>query len=250
MREEQRGPETGGAPAREPILLLPGVIGALCALLVVVHLAQTFALNPTGRIELLYHLSFIAMRLPLAIEDAAHIPPLVWTSLTHAFLHAGWEHLLINTAWLAVFGTPVARRYGAVPTLLVFGLGAMAGAFAFALANMQSPAYLIGASGGVSALTGAAIRFMFQPVLVGRHPETGEPVVLGRRLLSLGGIWTEPRARAFALIWVGLNAAIPLVPLFTGGDGLQIAWEAHLGGFFAGLLLVGLFERRPPAQRP
>ena len=48
----------------------------------------------------------------------------------------------------------------------------------------------------------------------------------------------------FALIWIILNAAIPLLPLF-GGAGVSIAWQAHLGGFFAGLLLVPLFERRP-----
>jgi membrane associated rhomboid family serine protease len=37
---------------------------------------------------------------------------------------------------------------------------------------------------------------------------------------------------------------VPLFPLFTGGEGVPIAWQAHLGGFFAGLLLVPLFERR------
>jgi membrane associated rhomboid family serine protease len=36
---------------------------------------------------------------------------------------------------------------------------------------------------------------------------------------------------------------VPLLPAFTGTD-VQIAWQAHLGGFFAGLLMVGLFERR------
>jgi membrane associated rhomboid family serine protease len=29
------------------------------------------------------------------------------------------------------------------------------------------------------------------------------------------------------------------------GTSVQVAWQAHLGGFFAGLLLVGFFERRP-----
>ena len=33
--------------------------------------------------------------------------------------------------------------------------------------------------------------------------------------------------------------------IITEGDG--IAWEAHLGGFYSGLLLYGLFERMPPA---
>jgi membrane associated rhomboid family serine protease len=45
-----------------------------------------------------------------------------------------------------------------------------------------------------------------------------------------------------------LNGAVPLVPLVTG-EAIAIAWQAHLGGFLAGLLLVPLFERRPRGGR-
>jgi membrane associated rhomboid family serine protease len=58
------------------------------------------------------------------------------------------------------------------------------------------------------------------------------------------------QARFFVLVWVLLNAAVPLIPLLTG-EPVEIAWQAHLGGFFTGLLLVPLFERRlvwPPGQ--
>ena len=96
----------------------------------------------------------------------------------------------------------------------------------------------------MAGLTGAAVRFMFQPVIWGRDPETGEPRPLGRRLAGLIDVLREPRARFFTLIWVLLNAAVPLLPLLTGGEGVGIAWQAHLGGFFAGLLMVGLFEKR------
>jgi membrane associated rhomboid family serine protease len=57
----------------------------------------------------------------------------------------------------------------------------------------------------------------------------------------------EPRSRYFTLIWVILNAAIPLLPLIIG-ERLEIAWQAHLGGFLAGLLLVPLFERVPKGE--
>ena len=40
---------------------------------------------------------------------------------------------------------------------------------------------LVGASGGVAGLTGAATRVMFQPIVVGRDPETGEPAQRGGR---------------------------------------------------------------------
>ena len=47
----------------------------------------------------------------------------------------------------------------------------------------------------------------------------------------------------FVVIWVVLNAAVPLLPLLTGTD-VGVAWQAHLGGFTTGILMVGAFERR------
>ena len=32
------------------------------------------------------------------------------------------------------------------------------------------------------------------------------------------------------------------------GDGMPIAWEAHLGGFFAGLFIFDLFDRGCPEE--
>ena len=74
-----------------------------------------------------------------------------------------------------------------------------------------------------------------------------ELIELGRRLASFSDLWRNARSRYFILIWVALNAAVPLFPLFTGAAGVQIAWQAHLGGFLVGLLLVPLFERREGA---
>jgi membrane associated rhomboid family serine protease len=68
-------------------------------------------------------------------------------------------------------------------------------------------------------------------------------MVLGRKLASLVDLMRDSRPRFFILIWVVLNAAVPLFPLITGNQ-MSIAWQAHLGGFFAGILMVGLFERR------
>jgi membrane associated rhomboid family serine protease len=235
--------QTPGQPGREPVFLLPGSVTALVGVMVVIHAASTFVLNQQGYNDFILWFAFLPLRLVVAGSDPAQAIPLIWTPFSHALMHGGWDHLLINVAWLAIFATPVARRYGAGPMLAIFFISAAAGAAFFAATTLYSGTYLIGASGGVSGLTGAAVRFIFQPVIVAQHPETGERVIVGRHLASFGDLMKDARARMFVVIWVVLNAAVPLLPVLTG-TAIGVAWQAHLGGFFAGILLVGLFERK------
>ncbi|WDR03681.1 rhomboid family intramembrane serine protease [Devosia algicola] len=237
-----------GESERQPIFLLPGIVTALIGLITAIHIAATLVLNQNGQLQLIYWFAFLPARIAASTQQLDLALPLIWTPFTHALLHAGWEHLIFNMAWLAIFGTPVARRYGAIPMLVIFFLTSAAGAAFFAVTDWNSGAYLVGASGGIAGLTGAGVRFMFQPVIVTQHPETGERIVLGRKLASLSEVMREPRARTFSLFWLILNAAVPLYPLFTG-EVVQIAWQAHLGGFIAGFVLVGLFERAAIARQ-
>ncbi len=240
--QDQRG-QTPAPPAREPVFLLPGAVTAVIGVLVAIHLASTLVLNEEGMLMLVFYGAFQPLRILAAFDDISLGIPLIWTPFTHALLHGGWDHLFVNVAWFAIFGTPLARRYGAGPMLAIFFISAAAGAALFAATSLSTGSYLIGASGGVAGLTGAATRFIFQPVIVSRHPETGEQIVLGRKLAGWSELIRDSRARFFILIWVVLNAAVPLFPLITGNQ-MSIAWQAHLGGFFAGILMVGLFERR------
>jgi membrane associated rhomboid family serine protease len=243
MSEQGSSPDNVPPAGREPVFLLPGSVTAMIGVLVAIHLASTLILNADGLRQLMFWFAFQPLRLVAAFSDPTLGVPLLWTPFTHALLHGGWDHLLFNAVWFAIFATPVVRRYGAGPMLALFFVSAAAGAALFAATSLYSGAYLIGASGGVSGLTGAAVRFIFQPVIVAQHPETGQRVIVGRRLASLADAFRDSRTRAFVLIWVVLNAAVPLLPIFTGAD-VAVAWQAHLGGFVAGFLLVGLFERR------
>ncbi|HEY0919789.1 rhomboid family intramembrane serine protease [Devosia sp.] len=243
MSDEHNPQENPPTQPHQPVFLLPASVTWLGGLLIAVHLASTLVLNEQAGWDLLAWFGFIPIRLLAGDTIPGGWLPLLWTPFTHAFLHAGWDHVLFNTVWLAVFATPVARRYGGRPMLAIFLLGAAAGAAAFAATTLPSFQVLIGASGGVAALTGAAVRFVFQPVIVAEDPESGRRRVLGRRLASFADLVRDPRPRYFTLIWVVLNAAVPLLPLLTGAN-VQIAWQAHLGGFFAGLLAVGWFEHR------
>jgi membrane associated rhomboid family serine protease len=231
------------AAQRQPVFLLPAWVTGLCAILIAIQAAQSLVLNEAGQQALLGWLAFFPYRLidPAGVEGGWL--PLLWTPVTHAFLHAGWEHLGLNVVWLAIFATPVARRYGGPSMLALFLIGAVVGAIAFAATTLPQPQVLVGASGGIAALTGAATRFIFQPVVVGVDPNTGQRVMLGRRLATLGEVLRNPTARFFSLVWIVLNGIVPLLPMFTGGEGVEVAWQAHLGGFIAGMLIVPLFER-------
>jgi len=247
MADAPNSQQNQAQPQREPAINLPRSVLVLLGLMLAVHLARTLVLNESTDAELQFWFAFIPFRLIAGQQDPSLYLPLLWTPFTHAFLHAGWEHLLFNCVWLAAFGTPVAQRYGGWAMLILFLASAAVGAACFAITVLPSQQWLIGASGGVAGLTGAACRFIFEPLIVARDPETGEQRILGRRIAPLGQLWRNRRAMPFIVIWLVLNAAVPFLPLLIG-QSLGIAWQAHLGGFLAGLLLVQAFERRPPPQ--
>ena len=241
MSEQQKDEEIRPPRRGEPIFMLPVVVTVLGGSMLIIQALSSFVLNAAGRVSLLVWLGFIPARLIAPDQFPGGLWPLAWTAATYGLLHAGWEHVIGNVVWLVIFGTPVARRYGTGPTLIIFFVSSIVGAIAFAISEFHTIAYLVGASGGIAGLTGAATRFIFQPVVVGRDPETGEPILLGRRMATIPELLRSPAARAFSIIWVVLNCLVPLVPLVIGQD-VAIAWQAHLGGFFTGLLLVPFFE--------
>lgn len=148
--------------------------------------------------------------------------------LTSLFLHVGWAHALMNAAFGLAFGTPVARlfglRAGGVLIFFIFYLvcGVLAG-LAFVALHPGGMNPVLGASGAVSGLMGAAARLM------DGQGKLGSP--FSRSALSM------------AAGWVVVNLLIAATGLAPGMEGGSLAWEAHLGGFAAGLLLAGPFSR-------
>jgi membrane associated rhomboid family serine protease len=53
----------------------------------------------------------------------------------------------------------------------------------------------------------------------------------------------NPRVLAFIGIWFGVNLVFGLTAAGTGLVNGAVAWDAHLGGFLAGLILFALFDR-------
>ena len=137
------------------------------------------------------------------------------------YLHGGWTHLLMNAGSALAFGPPVARLFGAGGrgAMLYFGFFLLCGVLAglgYVAVHLGGSAPVIGASGAVSGLWGAASR------LLGRGGRLAP--ILSRQVVSQ------------AMVFTALNVAIGLAGGFAQ---LNIAWEAHLAGYLAGLLLIG-----------
>lgn len=128
--------------------------------------------------------------------------------VTHALLHGGFLHMAMNMAVLLGLGRFCSDRYGGGMILPVFLVGAVAGGAAFGL--IATGGYpMVGASGAVFAFLGVWTVWDWR-----RHQARGAstaPVL--RRIAGLAAI--------NALLYFGLGGLL--------------AWEAHLGGFLAGV---------------
>lgn len=55
----------------------------------------------------------------------------------------------------------------------------------------------------------------------------------------------DPRVLAFLLVWFGVNLLLGLGSISMAGVEQAIAWQAHIGGFLAGLLAFAAFDPIP-----
>jgi membrane associated rhomboid family serine protease len=156
-----------------------------------------------------------------------------WTPLTHMFLHAGWVHIGMNILALIALGPAVAQRFGrdafgGLLFLIFFLVCGLAGGAAFLLlAPANVPA--VGASGAIFGLWGAVAR-LAAPGQIKLAPLFSREVArqVGSAIVS-------------NLLVVAFAAAYGLA---SGAGVIGIAWQAHLGGFIAGILLIQVMPAR------
>jgi membrane associated rhomboid family serine protease len=233
---------------REPIFNVPGIILAIIAVCALVLAGQTYLLTDAGAAKtFIYCLGFV----PARYEGAALPPALcprgtgaeIWTFVTYAFLHGNVTHLAVNTIGFLPFGSAVARRFGTMRCLGFFAATAVGAALMHLATHWGGIKPLVGASGAISGFMAGAIRFAFQhggPLTV---IGSGEPAVYNIPAPPLSSALRDSRVLVFSAAWLGLNLFVGL----TGGFGIavdehDIAWEAHIGGFLAGLLLFPAFD--------
>jgi membrane associated rhomboid family serine protease len=88
-----------------------------------------------------------------------------------------------------------------------------------------------------------AMRFVFQARGPLARLEEGATDVYRVPAASLAATLRDPRFLLFLAVWLGLNALFGLGTISFGTEaGQEIAWQAHMGGFFAGLFLFSAFD--------
>jgi membrane associated rhomboid family serine protease len=107
---------------------------------------------------------------------------------------------------------------------------------------------MVGASAAISGMMGAAMRFAFQPggSLDFWRPRGGDPdrIPTAPLLSAL----RNPQVITFLVVWFTLNLLFGLGSLSIAGYDQNVAWEAHAGGFVAGLLLFSMFDPVAPQR--
>jgi len=176
-------------------------------------------------------LYWLQVRLPDGGLSFAFRPSSLWDGqgwwpglVSSMFVHGGWAHVAMNAVAALAFAPPVARQLpgpiGTVSFLLFYVTCGVLATVGYALVHPDSFDALVGASGAVFGLMGAAIR------MLGRRDGRLTPLHDRRFLMTTAAI-------------MGVNAAAGLIGLAPGGGGTSVAWEAHAFGFVAGAVLIG-----------
>ncbi len=219
--------------SREPVFNLPTVVVALIAICSLVHIVRLYALSAAQDFQLIVRAAFI----PIRYSGGFELDIYAFTSpVTYSLLHGSFMHLVINMVWMAAFGSPLAHRLGPSRFLVFWVFTAAAAALLHYLLHTMDPTPLVGASGAISGMMGAAARFGFR---VDRH--SGKPAFVGE-LMPVTAVFRSRAVVAFLIVWMVVNLVTGLVG-FAPGEVNAIAWEAHVGGFFAGFLCIGWFDK-------
>ena len=196
--------ETNVQKPREPFFNAPPVTTWLVFAVIVLHIIKPFAVERL----LAYQFAFVPV-------DFWNAPlPNMYRTVTYAFVHANIMHLMINATGLLAFASGIERTLGRLWLLVILFAGTVCGVLGHLILFHDSDVPLVGISAGVSALFGALML-----------------VMNGRR----GALTT-------GLVFVATNAAIGLIGM-PNEPGLAIAWQAHIFGFFTGMILGAIATR-------
>ena len=171
--------------------------------------------------------------IPATVFGHAALPPEIHgatplvTLITSMFLHGSWMHLLGNMLYLWIFGNNIEDAMGHTKFVVFYILSGILAALSHALTDPSSQIPMVGASGAISAVLGAYLLLFPRAHVLVLLPMIGLTRVAAGIVL---GMWFITQ-----LISGGMS---------VGATGGGVAFFAHIGGFIAGMALIGLFKRK------
>ena len=223
-----------GRRSREPFLNAPAVVLWLIVVIAAAHVGRIL-LPGSLPDAILFQYGFTPVRYARALSgavSAGQLADLLAPFITYQFLHADLAHLGINSLWLLAFGPIVARHLKSLKFLAFYLVCGILAAALHLVVYWRSPVPVIGASGAIAGLMGGGMRILYG-ILRGEG---------GARGVALAPIFSKP-ILIFSAVWVVGNAVSGILGLGVSSEVAVIAWVAHLGGYFTGLILIGPMDR-------
>ncbi|MCX7661189.1 MAG: rhomboid family intramembrane serine protease [Candidatus Omnitrophica bacterium] len=156
------------------------------------------------------------------------------TLFTSLFLHGGLGHLVGNMLYLWIFGNNIEDRIGHFRFIVFYLLCGITASLIQSLFSFNSKLPMIGASGAISGVLGAyLILYPRARVLV------LVPLFYMWRTIKVEAVW-------FLVFWIILRILYGGGTFFLAGVEAQggVAWFAHIGGFFSGILFLKSFLKK------
>jgi membrane associated rhomboid family serine protease len=154
--------------------------------------------------------------------------PTVFTSM---FMHAGWVHLLGNMLYLWIFGDNVEDNFGHIKFLVFYLICGIAATFAQVFMSTNSTVPNLGASGAIAGVLGAYILLF---------PRGQVRVLMGRGVIPMPAL-------VVIGFWIVLQLVSGVGSISHTAEG-GVAYMAHIGGFFTGLILTFVLRTTSSAQ--
>ena len=211
----------------------------------------TYLLIAANILAFFWELS-LGQQLQDALFQVAFIPARFWISgywvadilaiVVSMFLHGGLLHIGSNMLYLWIFGDNIEDRLGHGRYLLFYLLCGFLATYAHAFFSPASRIPAIGASGAIAGVLGAYLVLYPHARVMTIIPIFIFITIREVPAVLILGIW-------FVL---QLFSGVGSLGVSDAQDMGGVAYFAHIGGFVAGILLIGMFGgfKRPRRPQP
>ncbi|AGF74399.1 putative membrane protein, rhomboid family [Bartonella australis AUST/NH1] len=233
MNSRHNGALSSLPQSKEPLLNAPPVVVILIMFCFIIYFIPWYFFSSQ-----LYAKSFVFFSfIPAFFKDDPSA--FFYTAVSYSFVHGSFGHIAINMVWLLAFGSPLAKRFGTLLFLFFWVFTAVISALTYFAFHQDSLMPLVGASGAISGMMGAVARYDFSHGYFSFDKQSGGGVGSLQPIRKALCSRTVP---VYISAWLIVNFITATLPPLFGEEGALIAWEAHVGGFISGFLLIGFFD--------